>query len=117
MADLVCNSWFHGEIPTKTAENMLRVAAPGTFLVRFSNSSHNSYCISSVSPKKKVQHVVITYKCGAGVELGGKTFESISSLIEQRKDKLHLLEPCPGSKFAWLHEEDCATVIGYGVDY
>jgi len=117
MADLVCNPWFHGELPTKTAENMLRVAAPGTFLVRFSNSSFNSYCISSVTAQKKVQHVVITYKPGGNVELGGKTFDSISSLIEQRKSKLFLNEPCPGSKFAWLHEEDCATVIGYGVDY
>jgi len=119
IADLVCKPWFHGEIPTKTAESMLRVATPGTFLVRFSNSSRNSYCISSVSPDKKVKHIVIAYKSGKGVELSGKIFSGIRELVEENETRLHLTTPCPGSKFAWLHasEEDVAAVVGYGVDY
>merc|ERR1712137_964058 len=114
--DLTCKPWFHGEVATKQAENMLRVSRSGTFLVRFSNSSRNSYCISSVSKSKKVKHVPIPYKCGVGVELLGDKFSSICELIEEKATSLHLLEPVPNSKYAWLYATDAAPVIGYGVD-
>ena len=118
VGDLTCKPWFHGEVATKQAENMLRISPIGTFLVRFSNSSRNSYCISSVSKSKKVKHVAIPYKSGVGVELLGNKYNGICELIEENQAALHLLEPVPNSKYAWLYanDEELASVIGYGVD-
>lgn len=97
---------------------MLRTAPPGTFLVRFSNSSRNSYCISSVSKDKKVKHVTIAHHSGKGVELSGKQYSGICELIEEVGASRHLETAAPNSKYAWLYSgDDVASVEGYGVDY
>jgi hypothetical protein len=117
VGDLASKPWFHGEVPTKTAENMLKTEKPKTFLVRFSNSSRNSYCISSVSVSRKVKHQTIPHTPGLGVQLGkGKQFESMVALIEEEGSNLNLEKPVPNSKFAWLYGEDIAFVEGYGTD-
>jgi len=116
IADLTCKPWFHGELPTKQAENMLRIKESGTFLVRFSNSSRNSYCISSVTKDKKVKHATIPYKSDSGVELSGTKYKGICELVEENSERLHLKEPAANSKYAWLYGKDLAGVLGYGVD-
>jgi hypothetical protein len=117
MADLVCKPWFHGDVPTKTAENSLRLCKSGSFLVRFSNSKLDSYCISLVNQAKIIQHITIPYKCGEGVKIGSGVYETMCALVTGRKDKMNLQVACPGSPFAWLFEEDVAEVGGYGTAY
>lgn len=94
---------------------MLRTAAPGTYLVRFSNSSRNSYCISSVSRDKKVKHTTIPNEA-KGVTISGNTYSNICELIQIEGPKRHLTIPAPNSKFAWLYGDDVASVEGYNVE-
>merc|ERR1712137_101837 len=114
LADLVCKAWFHGDVPTKETENSLRVCKPGTFLVRFSNSKPDSYCISFVNSGRVVKHLTVPHKSGEGVILGSHTYDTMCALIADRREKMNLLEACPGSRFAWLYESDVCDIGGYG---
>jgi len=96
---------------------MLRIAPPGTFLVRFSNSSRNSFCISGVTKDRKVRHTPFPYKVGLGIEYNNTKYKGICELIEENSSRLHLIDPVAGSKYAWLYarDEEVAPIAGYGV--
>jgi len=115
IVDLLSEPWFHGAIPTSHTENLLRLQQPGTFLIRFSNSQKNCYCISKVSKDKVIKHIVIPYKPGVGFELEKKRYKTLLDLIADIKDRYFLQNPCPGSKYSWMFESDVAQLGGYAV--
>ena len=62
-------SWFHGNISSIQAEDLLTEKAKGTFLVRFSSSNPGSYAIS-VNAEESVKHYKIWHKPGGIYSLG-----------------------------------------------
>lgn len=118
MVDLLNQPYFHGNIQTSHTEKLLRVQPAGTFLVRFSNSQKNCYCISKVSAQganKVIKHIVIPYQIGKGYQLDKEWYGSLPELISMNEQKYTLATPCPGSKYSWMFESDIAEVGGYGV--
>jgi len=119
--ELLQNRWFHGQINTKDAENKLKLLPRGAFLVRFSNTQANSYCISKVSSQKDekqkvIKHIVVPYEDKKGYLLDGVYYPSLSKLIDDNSSKYYLKEKCEDTKYSWLFEDDTATVGGYAPD-
>lgn len=113
IVDLLSEPWFHGAIQTTHTENTLRLQAPGTFLVRFSNSQKGCYCISKVSKDKVIKHIVIPYQVGKGFQLEKTWYTNLADLLTSNKEKYFLQTPCPGSKYSWMFESDVAQLGGY----
>ena len=82
-------SWFHGDITTDEANELLRDKAPGTFLVRF--SSKGTFAASFVDSGRIVRHVLINtegknhYLVDTGSGL--VAFKSIRELVNFYNEK------------------------------
>jgi Protein tyrosine and serine/threonine kinase/SH2 domain len=113
MQDLMREPYFHGFLSAKSVENLLRVLCRGTYLVRFSNTYPASLCISKVSTKRCIRHIVVP-KTSRGWRVDGRFYPTMQQLIEAVAAKYYLQFPCPGSRFAWLFEEESAALGGYG---
>lgn len=108
--------WFHGNVNARNTENLLRVQAPGTFLIRFSSSHKNSFCISKVSANKVIKHIVVPFVATKGFKIDNQFFPTLPAMVDAKADSFFLKYSCPGSKYTWLFETDVAGIGGYGVD-
>lgn len=108
--------WFHGNINSRDTENQLRIQIPGTFLVRFSNNHQNSFCVSRISQGNVITHTVVPHVPKKGYKLDNQYFPTLPAMIEAKKEKHFLCQPCGGSKYQWLFEQGIAEIGGYGVD-
>eukprot|EP01104_Vermistella_antarctica_P011355 TRINITY_DN315_c1_g1_i1.p1 TRINITY_DN315_c1_g1~~TRINITY_DN315_c1_g1_i1.p1 ORF type:complete len:664 (-),score=184.96 TRINITY_DN315_c1_g1_i1:146-1963(-) len=103
--EILRKAWFHGNVSTRDCENALKLQPKGSFLVRFSNSSRNSLCISKTSANKTIKHIVIPHEAPKGYKLDNYHFPTVAALITAAKDRYTLKSPCPGSKYGWLFED------------
>jgi hypothetical protein len=76
------HDWFHGNLKTESAEALLQVQPPGTFLFRFS-SQPDSFALSHVSSQNLVQHHLIRHIPDSGYELHGRIFDSLQTIVAQ----------------------------------
>jgi len=118
--ELCSCDWFHGQMESKIAENLLRILPLGYFLVRFSNNRPNCFCISKVAERenksKYVHHIVVQHIPGAGFKLGNtRMYASMQELIQKNAAEWSLQSAAPHSRFRWLFskETDRAEVAGY----
>lgn len=104
--DTLSEPYFHGDISSKTSEQLLGVSSReiGCFLVRFSGNTKGAYCISKRNSDRVVKHIIVPYIPSRGFKIGGTYYKSLRILIDSLKDKYGLTKPCPGSKFLWLTE-------------
>jgi len=117
VVDLFKEPYFHGNISSSHSENLLRVGHDkGTYLVRFSYSYANSFCISKVNQQRVIKHIVIPYEANKGFQMDGAWYKSFSDLINDKSDSQLLKIPCPGSKYVWMFESDLSYIGGYGVE-
>lgn len=108
--------WFHGNVNARNTENLLRIQTPGTFLIRFSSSHKNSFCISKVSANKVIKHIVVPYVARKGFKIDNQYYDTLPLLVDAKSESFFLKYSCPGSKYTWLFETDVAGIGGYGVD-
>merc|ERR1712137_1149231 len=103
--------WFHGDISSKQAEQLLRGYKSGYFLVRLSSSVSGCFTISRVTPNNTIHHHRIDYKGEKGYatrsivdksSIISSTSKSLHSFIGLLKADMHLESACPGSKFRVL---------------
>jgi hypothetical protein len=106
MINLSDKSWFHGDISGRMAEYQLKNKPVGTFLVRLSVASYGSFTLSYVT-HTTINHYRCTYSIQTNTfEAGGIEYNSLSSLINSKSQIFELTEPCLGSKYAMLDQED-----------
>jgi len=115
VVDLFKETYFHGNISSRDSENLLRVQDKGAFLVRFSFSYANSFCISKVNQQRVIKHIVIPYEPNKGFQMDGTWYKSFSLLINDKEESQYIKTPCPGSKYVWMFESDLSYIGGYGV--
>ena len=95
--------WFHGFISFEEAEECLRGCAPGTFLVRFSQSQLCSYAAAYVDKKHRVQQLIIASTKKDGFQMGGKLYTSVSDTIDNNKHVFKFAAPNTLSKLDYFH--------------
>jgi len=106
MINLSNKAWFHGDISGRMAELQLKNKPVGTFLVRLSVASYGSYTVSYVTPTT-INHYRCTFSIQDNIfEAGGSEYNSLCSLINSKSQTFELTEPCPGTKYATLDQED-----------
>lgn len=110
--DLMKEPYFHGFLPTRDAEQMIRTKSRGTFLLRFSNNRPRSFCISKVSVDRIVRHIIIT-RDAAGWSLDGEAYPSVQELIAANQVQHKLEHHCPESRYSWLFDNEAAGIGGY----
>jgi len=94
-SDLPKQDWFHGDITTDEATELLKDKIVGTFLLRF--SSRGSFAASFVDSTKQVRHVLIETQgkdnfvvdTGSGIV----AFKSIPELVQFYIEKQVFLFP------------------------
>eukprot|EP01116_Phalansterium_solitarium_P024541 TRINITY_DN9013_c0_g4_i2.p1 TRINITY_DN9013_c0_g4~~TRINITY_DN9013_c0_g4_i2.p1 ORF type:complete len:596 (-),score=163.58 TRINITY_DN9013_c0_g4_i2:28-1815(-) len=99
---LCSRKWFHGNVTSVQAENMLvKQAERGCFLVRFSTSNPGSYTLSSLGADKQVRHRRINHRPGGPFDIGDITFPSLEALIKNPPRGLDIVvkKYCHGSQF------------------
>lgn len=105
MVDVMAEPWFHGFMAQHDVENILKVQAPGVFLVRFSNRRIGSLCISKMSSKRVIKHIVIPYDPQRGWKLDQHCYKTLPELIAKAAAEYRLEKSCPNSKYRWLFDE------------
>jgi len=120
--------WFHGDITTPQAQQLLQVHGPGYYLVRLSSSKSGCFTISRVTKQKSISHHRVDYRGNQTFvthavgnpkrEIRGENV-SLRSFIKTLKEDMHLVNACPGSKFRVLFKIAVATTNtdddGYGL--
>eukprot|EP01102_Stenamoeba_stenopodia_P018241 TRINITY_DN6667_c0_g2_i1.p1 TRINITY_DN6667_c0_g2~~TRINITY_DN6667_c0_g2_i1.p1 ORF type:complete len:585 (+),score=105.90 TRINITY_DN6667_c0_g2_i1:226-1980(+) len=92
-------SWFHGEISTKAAEDLLRYQAEGAYLVRLSTTSQGCFTISAMR-NRIIQHQRVLYDPNERkVKIGTRSYNDLAQLVTGERITLGLQYPCSGSKF------------------
>jgi len=119
LRELCKHSWFHGNINTQQAEELLSTHPVGSFLVRFSSFKISWFTVSKVqapSGKGRIRHYRIQHEHGTGFELelsdAHYTYDTLEDLISDQG--LHM--PVDGSKFAAIFQEGF-SLGGYGNTY
>ena len=93
----ICSQpWFYGDLPKTDAELLLNNRKPGTFLVRFSETSPGAFAISCTG-KTGIANLRITRDSSSRFVLKGATYESLFEVVKLKQLKLKI--PCPGSPF------------------
>jgi len=95
------NVWFHGDIPQKRCEALLMTQPAGTFLIRYS-STVGWFCLSQISKDGKIKHQRIKHSPGTGYVFNDTDYPSIHELVASNG----LEQPCPGSFYQSLFQED-----------
>ena len=81
--------WFHGDLTSSEAADLLASKAVKTFLVRFSGNSNGSFAMSWLDGVNMVSHVRFNKQlAGFVVENHVRVFASIVELIDHYKDLL-----------------------------
>lgn len=120
MRNLMQQNWFHGDVLRTTAENSLAAKPAGTFLVRTSKteSKLSPFTISKISKQGAVTHqrihrkenglfeVIIEYQNQRTSRVSQTPL--LGPFIQELKEELHLISPCPGNPYTNLFQE---TVI------
>ena len=70
LSEALSNTWFHGFLSYSESVNLLRGAKPGTFLIRFSQSSPCAFALVVVLGANDVQQFLIETAHGGGFKLG-----------------------------------------------
>mmetsp|Transcript_2619 Transcript_2619/g.6290 ORF Transcript_2619/g.6290 Transcript_2619/m.6290 type:complete len:657 (+) Transcript_2619:174-2144(+) len=103
--DTLKEKWFHGDVGAKEAEEKLQTNPKPSFLVRFSESQLGCFTVSVFSKKeKRIKHHRVNHVPGQGVYLWQQRYDSLKTLLSDRKAKaqLELDKPCGGSKYTSL---------------
>jgi len=115
--------WYHGDVTKEKAERLLGSYKPQYFLVRLSTTVSGCFTISRVTLSQKIHHQRIdwspeteTFRAKINVNrqykeviLQGKSLRSFINLV---KDDLHLVSPCPGSKYRIIFQKSRVTGTG-----
>lgn len=107
--NLLKYNWFHGDISTDEAVDRLLAKDVGTFLVRFSTSSFNSFTISKVKELGMINHLriqrVFDDENAEWFMFDHRKYRTLEELINTESDTLGLFFPCTGSKFFSLFHD------------
>jgi len=108
MANLLVETWFHGNLSAQDAMTRLRNFPAGTYLVRFSESEVGAYTISIQTETNSTKHQRIKHVPGRGFFLGNAEYSSLQEIVARAAAKLNLMAPCPGSPFQQIFLENNA---------
>jgi len=113
--NLVSQPWFYGYLGTEDATVLLRLQDPGSFLVRFSTSERGYLTISQVLQygpgKKEIRHIRIRHApLSSDYNYQGRTYNSLSSLVESEKELSDLVIPCTSGSY-FSHVLSSSTVV------
>lgn len=97
LEDVCSKPWFHADLGTRQAENLLVAKPIGTFLVRFSSTAPGCYTISKVSSTRSVSHHRVIHSRGRGFHVSNNRYESLAAIVAD--SHLGLSRPCSGSTF------------------
>ena len=86
--DTLAMKWFHGNIESKKAEDLLHDSPPGTFLVRMSGTTRFCFAVSKVTSKGSVNHTRFDYHPAIGFRLTVPTTMGTKLTFEGPKDNL-----------------------------
>uniref|UniRef100_A0A6B2L2S5 Non-specific protein-tyrosine kinase n=1 Tax=Arcella intermedia TaxID=1963864 RepID=A0A6B2L2S5_9EUKA len=98
-------TWFHGDIDTKRADELLTSKPSGTFLIRFSSSTEGWFTLSQINDKL-IQHFRVSHSPGQPYVLDKILYSSLYDLVSQRG----LTQPCTGSKYERLFDESKVSI-------
>jgi hypothetical protein len=101
MSDQPFKRWFHGFLQDEDLKQIFLDKNPGSWLVRFSNSSPKSFAVSILIEKKgqkSLEKWLIKGKAGKEVEYKGKSFENIFALVKYLKGNQF---PSGATPIAW----------------
>lgn len=98
----VNQTWFQGFVTVEEAEHILTDQVPGTFLIRFSQSSKSSLVISYVADDHKIMHHLVEASQKDGFLLDGRSYMSIEQLVHENKNILRFAAPNTASKNRWF---------------
>lgn len=107
MLSLLRSKWFHGDITTEEAQEILGGKSGNTFLIRFS-SVGGMYTLSLMTPSRKILHQRIKRVDGCYLVEGVK-YESLQQFLDAK----NLTEACPGSKYEHLFQNNPPNECGY----
>jgi len=97
--DTLKQTWFHGDINQRVAEDRIRASrVKGSFLVRF--SSMPGYYTISQSTDNEIEHRRISHVPGEPFIFGRVQAPTLVQLIGLIAEPLGLRHPCPGSRFS-----------------
>lgn len=97
--DTLKQTWFHGDIDQRIAEDRIRASrVKGSFLVRFSSMS--GYYTISQSTDNEIEHRRISHVPGEPFVFGRVQAPTLVQLIGLIAEPLGLRHPCPGSRFS-----------------
>lgn len=99
--------WFHGDITTKEAQEKLSGKTGNTFLIRFS-SIDGMYTLSVITELRQIQHQRIK-RIQDGYIVEGQMFDTLEQFIMSKG----LKEPCAGSKYQIIFQENPPKECGY----
>ena len=77
LSDALDHTWFHGFMSYNESVNLLRGARPGTFLIRFSQSSPCALALVVVLGADEVQQFLIEARAAGGFKLGTMEMRSL----------------------------------------
>jgi len=98
--------WFHGDIDAIESNRRLDKSSVGTYLVRYSTSSPGGFTISRVTDRGIIHSKVErTSNHGFFVNEEFKTLPELIRFVSPT-DKLDLVTPCGGSRFAAVFHSD-----------
>jgi serine/threonine protein kinase len=104
---LIGQTWFHGEISARMAENLLKGKPTGTFLIRLSVASFGSYTLSYVTSTGSINHYRFSYLIQKNVfEISGSEYTSINQFLEKKGPSFGLTVPCLGSRFVHIDQDE-----------
>lgn len=104
---MMINPWFHGDITTQEAQEKLSGKTGNTFLIRFS-SIDGMYTLSTITSSRMIQHQRIK-RANYGYSAEGHFFDSLEQFILSKG----LTEPCAGSKYQHIFQENPPQECGY----
>lgn len=108
MSHLLKFPWFHGDITTEDAQEILGGKNGNTFLIRFS-SIGGMYTLSRMTPARQILHQRIKRLQGGSYIIDGIEFETLEQFLTEKK----LTEACPGSKYAHIFQSNPPNECGY----
>jgi len=126
MEQVFRQDWFHGDIKKEEAESTLATHDQVIYLVRTTSTTKNCpFTISKRNKKGEISHVRIQrlpdLTFAVEIKVKGKPTTNkvskdgfLSAFIAELKKDLHLVTPCPGSKYKALFVTN-TKVVGYKV--
>jgi len=84
-------SWYHGRLERRIAEERLACMRPGSYLIRISERKTGNYVLSFSSYQNGLTHFRVISICG-DFYIGGRQFESLEELVYYYSYKACLLE-------------------------